>query len=206
VSREIDLGLGYVRATRMTYVGELGWELLIPADIAVHIYDTISEAGRALNLRHAGYHALNSLRLEKAYRSWGHDISSHDTPLEAGLGFTIKWDKPGGFIGREALLKQRERGIGRRLIQFLLKDPEALLTHDEPIFKGGELVGRIASAQYGHSLGGAVALGWVAAPFENPERAWFENCNYEIEVADQRVPAFASLRPMYDAKSERPKG
>jgi glycine cleavage system aminomethyltransferase T/glycine/D-amino acid oxidase-like deaminating enzyme len=205
VSREIDLGLGYVRATRMTYVGELGWELLIPADVAIHIYDTISEAGRELSLRHAGYHALNSLRLEKAYRSWGHDISSHDTPLEAGLGFTVKWDKPGGFIGREALLEQQERGIRRRLIQFLLKDPEPLLTHDEPIFRDGELVGRVASAQYGHSLGGAVALGWVAAPLENPERAWFENGNYEIEVADQRVSAVASLRPMYDSKSERPK-
>jgi glycine cleavage system aminomethyltransferase T len=103
------------------------------------------------------------------------------------------------------LLKQREGGIGRRLVQFLLKDPEALLIHDEPILKNGELVGRVASAQYGHSLGGAVALGWVAASFENPERAWFENGNYEIEVAGQRVSAVASLTPMYDAKSERPK-
>jgi glycine cleavage system aminomethyltransferase T/glycine/D-amino acid oxidase-like deaminating enzyme len=204
-SQEIDLGLAYVRATRMTYVGELGWELLISSDIAVHVYDTIVEAGREQSLRHAGYHALNSLRLEKAYRSWGHDISSHDTLLEAGLGFTASWNKSGGFIGRDALLKQKESGIGRRLVQFLLKDAEPLLTHDEPIFKDGEIVGRIASAQYGHTLGGAVGLGWVTAPSINLEPAWFESGVYEIEVADQRVPAVASLRPMYDPKSERPK-
>ncbi len=202
-SREIDLGFGFVRATRMTYVGELGWELLIPADIAVHVYDVITQAGHELNLCHAGYHALDSLRLEKAYRSWGHDISAHDTPLEAGLGFTVKWDKPGGFIGREALLEQRQSGVQRRLVQFLLTDPKPLLIHDEPIFRDGSLVGRIASAQYGHSLGGAVGLGWVTAPFEDPARDWFEYGNYEIEIANQRYPAFVSLQPMYDPKSER---
>lgn len=204
MSREIDLGLGFVRATHVTYVGELGWELLIPADIARHIWDTLVDAGRELALRPVGYHAMNSLRLEKGYRSWGHDISSSDNPLEAGLGFAVKWDKPGGFIGRDALLAAKEGGVSRRLVQFLLEDPAEHLFHDEPIYRDGEQVGRVASAQYGHTLGGAVALGWVTAP--GPvERAWFESGSYTIEVADRCVPARASLRPMYDPKSERPK-
>ncbi|WP_203981485.1 GcvT family protein [Planosporangium flavigriseum] len=204
-SKRIDLGLGYARATRITYVGELGWELLIPIDIAVHVYDTIVEAGAAVNLRHAGYHALNSLRLEKAYRSWGHDISAGDTPLEAGLGFAVKWDKPGGFIGREALQRQREAGVKRRLVQFLLGDPDAILFHDEPISKAGVQVGRVVSAQYGHTLGGSVALGWIEAPSRDHESGWYEAGDFEIEVADERIPAKASLRPLYDPKSERPR-
>ncbi|MEY9838273.1 FAD-dependent oxidoreductase [Streptacidiphilus sp. EB103A] len=203
-SREIDLGLGFVRATRITYVGELGWELLIPAELAVHIYDTLTEAGRELGLRHAGYHALNSLRIEKAYRSWGHDISGGDTPLEAGLGFAVAWDKPGGFVGREALLQQREQGVTRRLVQFVLQDPDAFAYHDEPIHRDGELVGRVVSAMYGHTLGGCVALGWVTLP-AGTERAAYERGAYEIEIATERVPARASLRPLYDPKSERPK-
>ena len=203
-SREIDLGLGFVRATRITYVGELGWELLIPAELAVHIYDTLTEAGRELGLRHAGYHALNSLRIEKAYRSWGHDISGGDTPLEAGLGFAVAWDKPGGFVGREALLNQREQGVTRRLVQFVLQDPDVFAYHDEPIHRDGELVGRVVSAMYGHTLGGCVALGWVTLP-AGTERAAYERGAYEIEIATERVPARASLRPLYDPKSERPK-
>ena len=203
-SAEIDLGLGFVRATHVTFVGELGWELLIPAEIARHVWDTLIEGGRDVGLRPVGYHAMNSLRLEKAYRSWGHDISSADNLLEAGLGFTAKWDKPGGFIGREALLAATETGVSRRLVQFLLEDPEPLLVHDEPIYRDDRLVGRVASAQYGHTLGGAVALGWVSAP--GPESAgWYETGSYTIEVADRKVPARASLRPMYDPKSERPK-
>jgi 4-methylaminobutanoate oxidase (formaldehyde-forming) len=142
--------------------------------------------------------------MEKAYRSWGHDISAGDNPLQAGLGFTIKWDKPGGFIGREALLAAKEAGISRRLVQFKLDDPQHMLFHDEPIYRDGQLVGRVASAMYGHTLGGATALGWVVAP-EVVERGWFENGAYEIETGDERVPATASLRPMYDPKSERPK-
>src|SRR2546430_3925170 len=116
-SREIDLGCGFVRATRITYVGELGWELLIPADLAVHVYGTIAEAGQEHGLRPAGYHALDSLRMEKAYRSWGHDISAGDTPLEAGLGFAVAWDKPGGFTGPDPRLRRNQAGDRRRLAQ-----------------------------------------------------------------------------------------
>lgn len=203
MSREIDLGLGFVRATHVTYVGELGWELLIPTELAHHVWDTLLTSDLGSKLQPAGYHALNSLRLEKAYRSWGHDISAGDTPLEAGLAFAVKWDKPGGFIGREKLAEQRETGVRRRLVQFLLEDPEPLLIHDEPIFRDGVNVGRVASAQYGHTLGGAVALGWVTSP-SLEERAWFGAGSYEIEVLGRRVAARASLRPMYDPTSERP--
>lgn len=203
-SKEVDLGLGFVRATRVTYVGELGWELLIPSDISHHVWDILREAGEAHDLKPVGYHAMNSLRLEKGYRSWGHDVSGGDDPIQSGLSFTVKWDKAGGFVGREALSKIRDRGVDRRLVQFLLEDPDRQLFHDEPIYRDGQFVGRVASAQYGHTLGGAVALGWVNGP-EVIARSWFEQGRYEIEVADQRIPARASLRPMYDPKSERPK-
>ncbi|ABL80168.1 MULTISPECIES: FAD-dependent oxidoreductase [unclassified Nocardioides] len=203
-SRQIDLGLTHVRATRVTYVGELGWELLIPSESARHIWDTIMDAGEPHGLRNVGYHAMNSLRLEKAYRSWGHDISAGDNPIQAGLSFTVKWDKSSGFVGREALEKVKSEGVARRLVQFVLEDPEPLLFHDEPIYRFGELVGRVASTQYGHTLGGAVALGWVEASEVVP-RTWFESEPYEIEVGGRRVPARASLSPMYDPKSERPK-
>ncbi len=205
-SREIDLGYGYVRATRITYVGELGWELLIPADFAAHVHETLLNAGGALGLRHAGYYALNSLRLEKAYRSWGHDIARRDTPLEAGLSFAIAWDKPGGFIGRQALARQREHGPARRLVQFALEDPDALAYHDEPIYRDGVLVGQLCSAAYGHTLGRTIGLGYVAAPAPGTGPSWYTAGTYEIEIATERVPARASLRPMYDPASERPRG
>ncbi len=202
-SREIDLGCGFVRATRITYVGELGWELLIPADLAVHIYDAVVTAAAGLGLRHAGYHALDSLRMEKGYRSWGHDVSSGDTPLEAGLGFAVAWDKPGGFIGRGALSKQKEQGVRRRLLQFALADPDALAYHDEPVYRDGIRVGHLTSAAYGHTLGRTVGLGYVLAPAAGTERSWFTAGSYEIEIAGERIPAQASLRPFYDPTSER---
>lgn len=203
-SRIIDFGLGFVRATKVTFVGELGWELLIPTEMAHHAWDTLFEAGMELDLRPVGYHAMNSLRLEKGYRSWGHDVSGADNPIQAGVSFTVKWDKPGGFVGREALQAVRESGVDRRLVQFALEDPSVQLFHDEPIYRDGELVGRVASAQYGHTIGAAVALGWVTAP-QIVERAWFGAGTYEIESATQLHAARASLRPMYDPTSERPK-
>jgi glycine cleavage system aminomethyltransferase T len=204
-SREIDLGCGFVRATRITYVGELGWELLIPADLAGHVYDTLVSAGGGYGLRHAGYHALDSLRMEKAYRSWGHDISGGDTPLEAGLSFAVAWDKPGGFTGRDALLRLKEAGVARRLVQFALADPDAFAYHDEPIYRDGVLAGRVSSAAYGHTLGRTVALGYVTAPEPGTPASWYTAGDYEIEIAGERVGAGASLRPLYDPASQRPK-
>jgi glycine cleavage system T protein len=202
-SREIDLGYTFVRATRLTYVGELGWELLVPSDQAAHVYRVLSNAGDQFDLAHAGYHALNSLRLEKAYRSWGHDIGWQDTPLEAGLGFAVAWDK-GDFIGRDALVGQRDRGVDRMLAQFAFDDPEILAFHDESIYRDGVLVGKVASASYGHTLQSTVALGYVSAGKDRVlEKDWVTGGNYEIEVANRRHQVRASLRPLYDPESAR---
>jgi 4-methylaminobutanoate oxidase (formaldehyde-forming) len=201
-SREIEIGAARVRATRITYVGELGWELNLPTEFAPAIYDMIREAGAAFGLRLAGYHAMNSLRIEKAYRHWSHDITPEDTPLQAGLGFCVALDKPGGFVGREALLRQREAGVTRRLVQFLLQDPEPLLYHDEPIWRDGELVGRLTSGMYGHALGGAVGLGYVELGRPAPA-AEFASGSFAIEVGNRKVPARASLRPLWDPSGER---
>ena len=199
-SREIELGLGYVRASRITFVGELGWELYIPTEFMQDIYDRIVMAGQDFGLVHAGYHALNSLRLEKAYRHWSHDITDEDSPLEAGLDFVIKFDKPNGFIGREALLHQQEQGLSRRLLQFRLRDPEPLIYHNEPIWRDGTLVGHITSGAYGHTLGGAVGLGYVSAVPDGDTEALLTG-DYEVEVACERVPADVSLSPLYDPKN-----
>ena len=202
-SREIDLGHALVRASRITYVGELGWELYIPTDVATHVYDTLVAAGDGFGLRHAGYHALNSLRIEKAYRHWGHDMTDEDSLLEAGLGFTAAWDKPGGFIGREGLLRQREAGLTRRLAVFTLDDPDPLLYHNEPIWRDGDLVGRISSAMYGHTVGRAVGLGYVRRKDGSVTPDWLAEGRYEIEIANERFAAGASFRAPYDPKGER---
>ncbi len=200
-SREIELGYALVRASRITYVGELGWEIYVPTEFMAGVYDTVIAAGAAHGLVHAGYHALNSLRIEKAYRHFGHDITDEDTPWEAGLGFAVKMDKAGGFIGREALLRQRESGLSKRLLQFQLASPEPLLYHNEPIWRAESIVGFIRSGMFGHTLGAAVGLGYVAAPPGPANSVPLDG--YEIEVAGVRCAAHASLRPLYDPKSER---
>jgi 4-methylaminobutanoate oxidase (formaldehyde-forming) len=198
-SREVELGYAIVRAARVTYVGELGWELYVPTEMAEHVHERLVEAGDGLGLRHAGYHAMNSLRIEKAYRHMGHDISDEDSPLEAGVGFAVAWDKPGGFIGRDALLRRRDAGLSRRLVTFTLDDPEPLLYHNEPIWRDGALVGRTTSGWYGHTLGRAVGLGYVDAGKPGAATAeWILGGSYEIEIATVRYDATPSLRPPYD--------
>jgi 4-methylaminobutanoate oxidase (formaldehyde-forming) len=201
-SREIEIGYGLVRASRVTFVGELGWELYIPMDFATGVYDTIVKAGTDHGLRLCGYHALNSLRIEKGYRHWGHDIGDEDTPLEAGLGFAVAWNKAGGFTGREALVRQKERELRRRLVQFVLEDPEVLMIHDEPIRRDGERVGRTTSAMFGHTLGASTALGWVEHD-AGVTREFVEEGRFEVEIAGSRYPARASLKPLYDPGGER---
>jgi 4-methylaminobutanoate oxidase (formaldehyde-forming) len=201
-SQVIELAFALVRASRITYVGELGWELYVPTEFMQGVYDELTGAGARYGLVHAGYHALNSLRIEKAYRHWGHDITDEDTPLEAGLGFAVKWDKPDGFIGREALLRQRQAGVRKRLVQLQLKSSEPLLYHNEPIWQDDAIVGFVRSAMYAHSLGAAVGLGYVTAP----DGGVIEDVapdDYEIEVAGVRYPATASLQPLYDPRNER---
>jgi glycine cleavage system aminomethyltransferase T/glycine/D-amino acid oxidase-like deaminating enzyme len=201
-SRVIELGYARVRASRITYVGELGWELYVPTEFMLGVYDELTAAGAGQGLVHAGYHALNSLRIEKAYRHWGHDITDEDTPLEAGLAFAVKFDKAGGFIGHGALLRQKQSALRKRLVQFKLKSPEPLLYHNEPVWKGDSIVGFIRSGMYGHSLGAAVGLGYVTTPPDAASAAIGAD-DYDIEVAGIRYAAIASLQPLYDPRNER---
>ncbi len=201
-SREIEIGGVLIRASRITYVGELGWELYIPTDGATDVYDAITAAGNELGLALAGTHAMDSLRIEKAYRRWGHDIGDQDTGLEAGLGFAVAWDKPAGFIGRDALLKQREKGVKRRLVQFALDDPEPLLYGNEPIYRSGKIAGYVTTAMYGHTLGAAIGLGYVEDE-DGVDADYVTAGSYELEAAGVRYPARASLRPLYDPKGNR---
>jgi len=203
-SKVIEIGNALVRATRLTYVGELGWELYIPMEFAQGVYDEIVSAGENFGLRHVGYHAMDSLRLEKAYRHWGHDITDEDTPLEAGLGFAVAWDKSCGFIGRDTLLQKRQVGPSRRLVQFKLLNPENLLYHNEPVWRDGVIVGYLSSGAYGHTLGAAIGMGYISDPTGGTvDAAFIEGGNYEIEIACERVPATASLRPLYDPENSR---
>jgi 4-methylaminobutanoate oxidase (formaldehyde-forming) len=201
-SREIWLASALVRATRVTYVGELGWELYVPTEFAASVYEALVMAGEDLGLRHAGYHAMDSLRLEKAYRSWGHDLGSEDTPLEAGLGFAVRLDKRASFLGREALLARYQKSLGRRLVVFVLEDAEPLLYHDEPVWRDGALVGRISSGAFGHTLGRAVGLGWVAHA-DGVTDGFVASGRWEIEIAGERMPARAQMAPPYDPRSLR---
>jgi glycine cleavage system T protein len=201
-SREIELGYALVRASRLTYVGELGWELYIPTEFMVGVYDEICSVGESFGLVHAGYHALNSLRMEKGYRHWGHDITDEDSPLEAGLGFAVKLEKSGGFIGREALLQQKEQGVERKLVQFQLDDPKPLLYHNEPIWRDGEIAGYISSGAYGHTLGSCVGLGYIKRSDRNDKEDWISG-SFEIEVAGRRFSANPSLAPLFDPKNEK---
>jgi 4-methylaminobutanoate oxidase (formaldehyde-forming) len=200
-----DMNIGYqtVKALRITYMGELGWELYIPTEYMLPVYDAIIEAGEAIHLKHCGYHALNSLRIEKAYREWSHDIGSDDTPLEAGLAFASDFSKPGGFVGKEALLKQKEEGaLRKRLVQFLLEDPDLMLYHNEPVLMNGEINSFTTSAMYGHTLGGSVALGYVYHD-AGVTGDLIANSRFEIEVAGKRHSAKASISPMYDPGMSR---
>ncbi|MFM7027833.1 MAG: FAD-dependent oxidoreductase [Chakrabartia sp.] len=201
-SQEIELGYAIVRASRITYVGELGWEIYVPTEFMAGVYDEIVAAGAAFGLKHCGYHALNALRMEKAYRHWGHDVTDEDTPLEAGLGFAVRMNKPDGFIGREALLRQKEEGLKQRLVQFLLKSPEPMLYHNEPIWQGDHVVGYIRSGMYAPTLGAACGLGYVTAP-DGGVVGPIGADDFEIEIAGVRYPVTASLQPLYDPSNAR---
>jgi 4-methylaminobutanoate oxidase (formaldehyde-forming) len=202
-AQEIDLHHARGFAFRMSFVGELGWELFVPSEFAIGVYDRIIDVGSDLGLVHAGMETLESTRTEAGRRDYGLDMENTDTPHEAGVGFALDFDKPGGFIGREALVRQREsRPYKSRLVQFLLKDPEPLLYGEEPIFLDGEAVGYLRSGAYGHTLGGAMGMGYV----ENEDGVTIDmvrSGGFEIQVAGERFPAETSLRPMYDPKGLR---
>ena len=204
-AQRIELGYTPLLALRVTYVGELGWDLIIPTEFAATLYDQIKEVGVDLGFRPTGMSSLSSMRLEKGYRDMGHDMDSQDNPLEAGLGFTVAWDKPGGFIGRDPLLAKKEAGAPHsRLVQFLLSDPSLDLFGGEPLFCDGEHVGYMSVGAYGHTLGGAVGLGMVDRDRPIPAAEIAEG-SFEVQVLGEKVPAKASLRPMFDPDRERPR-
>ena len=200
-ARGIEIGMGLARAHRVTYVGELGWELYVSTDQAAHVFEALEAADRGMVL--CGLHTLDSCRIEKAYRHFGHDITDEDHVLEAGLGFAVKTGK-GDFIGREAVLRKEQAGLDRRIMQFRLKDREPLMFHNEAIVRDGRIVGPVTSGNYGHFLGAAVGLGYV--PCTGQSDADLLGARYEIEIAGKRHEAVASLVAMYDPKSERVRG
>jgi 4-methylaminobutanoate oxidase (formaldehyde-forming) len=202
-AREIDIGYARVLCIRITYLGELGYELYIPSEQAAQVYDRLVEAGKAFDLRHAGLKALASLRMEKGYRDYGHDIDNTDNPFETGLGFFVDFKKPGGFIGRDAALARKAAGMPtRRLLSVLIKDPEPMLFHAEIVFRDGQPVGYVRAGSYGHTLGGAVGLAMVegGAPID---AAWLVAGHWEVDIAGRRYPAAVSLRSFYDPEMKR---
>jgi len=201
-AREIDIGFARALCIRITYVGELGYELYIPAEQATHVYDRLVEAGTPFGLRHAGLKALASLRLEKGYRDYGHDIDNTDNAFETGLGFFVDLNKP-NFIGRDAALKQKAAGpLTRRLAQVLVKDPEPMLFHAEVVRRNGKPVGYVRAGSYGHTLGGAVGLVMIEAG-EPINAAYIKDGRWEIDIAGKIFPADVSLRPLYDPDMKR---
>jgi sarcosine dehydrogenase len=187
-----------VRAIRVSYAGELGWELYVPVAEATRVWDALMAGG---DVTPAGYYALDSLRIEKGYRAWGRELTPDDTPLQAGLGFTVRLDKP-HFVGRAALVEQRARGVERRLLLFTLDDPEAVAWGDEPIYRDGEVVGTLTSAAHGHTLGRPVAMGYVrCAPGAAAEALL--SARYAVDLGGTRVPATPSLRPWHDPTGAR---
>ncbi|MEJ6713491.1 MAG: FAD-dependent oxidoreductase [Rhodobacterales bacterium] len=201
-AQNIEIGMGLARVHRVSYVGELGWEIYISADMAGHVFETLFEAGADMGLKLCGMHMMDSCRAEKAFRHFGHDITCEDHVLEAGLGFAVKTDKP-DFIGRQAVLDKRETGLDKRFVQFLLQDPEPLLYHNEPLIRDGEIVSYLSSGAYGHHLGGAIGMGYV--PCKGESVADVLASSYEIDVSGVRVKTTASLAPLYDPKAERVK-
>ena len=204
-AQPVEIGHGIARAHRVTYVGELGWELYVSTDMANHVFDTLMARAGDHPLRMCGLHALDSCRIEKAFRHFGHDISNEDHVLEAGLGFAVKEGKPdtrfGGMIGADAVKAKRNDGLNQRLMQFRLNDAQPLLYHNEAILRDGEIVGYLTSGNYGHHLGGAIGLGYVKCREDGESAESQLGSEYSIDVAGTIVPAEVSFRPMYDPKS-----
>ena len=201
-AHEIEIGMGLARAHRVTYVGELGFEIYSSSDQTPHVFETLLAAGQELNVKLCGMHMMDSCRIEKGYRHFGHDITDEDHVLEAGLGFAVKTDKT-DFIGRDAVLKKRDSGLASRMLQFKMQDSELMLYHAEPVLRDGKIVSYLTSGNYGHALGGAIGLGYVPCEGQTAEEVL--GSSYEIEIAGKRHACDVSLRPMYDPKSERVK-
>ena len=201
-AQEIEIGMGRARAHRVSYVGELGWEIYIPAEMSGHVFETLWEAGQDMGLKLCGMHMMDSCRIEKAFRHFGHDITCEDHVVDAGLGFAVDMKKQ-DFIGKAAVAARKDSGPERRMLQFKLTDPEPLLYHNEPILRDGDYVGYLSSGNYGHTLGGGIGMGYV--PCKGETAADVLASNYEIDVCGVKVRAEASLKPIYDPCSDRMK-
>jgi 4-methylaminobutanoate oxidase (formaldehyde-forming) len=202
-AREIDIGFARVLCIRITYLGELGYELYVPAEQATHVYERVVAAGREFPLIHAGLKALGSLRMEKGYRDYGHDIDNTDVPYEVGLGFALDLNKAGGFIGKEAVLAHKAKGpLMRWLVQVLVQDPEPLMYHAEVVRRDGVAVGYVRAASYGHTLGGAVGLAMIE-PKVPADAAYLSSGAWQVEIAGKLYPASVSARPLYDPQMQR---
>jgi len=203
-AQEIEIGMGTARVHRVTYVGELGWEIYVPTDQCGHVFETIAAAGFDFGMRLCGMHMMDTCRMEKGFRHFGHDITSEDHVLEAGLGFAVKTDKP-DFIGRDAVLRKRETGLSQRLLQFKLTDPEPLLYHNEPILRDGKLCGYLSSGGYGHHVGAAIGMGYVPCAEPGEKIADMLASTYEIDIMGTRVKAEAQTKAFYDPTGARAK-
>ena len=202
-SQHIHVGYAPVIASRVTYVGELGWELYVPTEYALGVYDDLLAAGSDLGVRPVGMAAMSGLRLEKGYRDMGIDIDNTDTPLEAGLGFAVAWDKDGGFIGRDALLAARSQGPPRRrVVGVKLTDPQTDLFGNEPVLADGVWAGYVRAAAFGHTVGAAVGLAEVAAP-DGVDAEWLDSHEFTIRTGQGDLPAIVQLPPFYDPKRLR---
>jgi heterotetrameric sarcosine oxidase gamma subunit len=198
-SRLIDLGYSTVRATRITYVGELGWELYVPAEFAVGVYQDLIAAGADLGLANAGYYAIESLRLEKAYRAFGRELTPDYNPVEAGLTFACKLAGRVGFLGRAAVEKAKAGGPRRRLVCVVLDDPDVMMWGSELLLRDGEPAGQVTSAAWGETLGAAVGLAYLRNPAGDPVTAEFARTGrYQVNVGGQLASASVGLRPPYD--------
>jgi 4-methylaminobutanoate oxidase (formaldehyde-forming) len=202
--QDIEIGYAPVRAFRVSFVGELGWEIYVPVDMARHVFDQIMEKGHKHGLKLAGLHALDSCRIEKKFVHYGHDVGDEDTPLEAGLSFVCNMKKDIPFIGHDAIAKQKEHKgpLPKRLVQFLLKDTEIMLYHHEPIMRDGLIVGYLTSGNYGHTLGASVGLGYVKHT-EGVSKDYLNSGKFEIDVGGRIIEATPSLGALYDSKGDR---
>ena len=203
-SREIDLGFATVRATRITYVGELGWELYVPTEFAAGVYDELVAAGASLGLLNAGYYAIESMRLEKGYRAFGRELTPDYNPVEAGLLFACKLKTDTDFLGRSAVEKARAEGPVNKLVSLVCNDPDVILWGGELVLRDGVAVGQVTSAAWGETLGASVALAYIAAPAGQTATAdYLRAGSYEINVGGQVVSARISLKPLYDPTGEK---
>ncbi|WP_434058471.1 GcvT family protein [Coralliovum pocilloporae] len=204
--KSIDLGYATVLANRMTYVGELGWELLVPVEFTIGVYEDLMSAGAAFGIRDAGYYALEGLRIEKGYRAWSRELTPDITPLQAGLGFAVDWNKPGGFIGHDALLAAKEdpAHLNTRVVQMILDCGEAQLWGGEAVLCNGQEMGEVRSASYGHTLGASVALCHIHAA-QPVTGDFLSRSSFLIDIAGKKISAQAVLRTPYDPAGTRPK-